>query len=119
MTRAENTARLSASDIQSAGSQLPYEPPLASKKCSFLALLLASLDQAQHLGDPRAACLRALGTLDPAHVPIAVKGRQRFEERPGLCVALQGGQNVRRKRIGLRSLRREHDLDLRAGLDTN
>lgn len=109
----------------------PLSPPArkrplpARRRCSaatseeidiwpVLALLLARFEQAEQLGDAGLARLGSPGTLDPADIAVAIKGRQRLEKGPGLRLALEGGNNIGCERVGLRPFRAQLDLHLRA-----
>jgi hypothetical protein len=59
-------------------------------------------------------CLWSFGTLNPAHIPVAVEGRKGFKERLRFRLGREGRDNIRGKRVGLRPLWHQLDLDLRA-----
>jgi hypothetical protein len=99
-------------------AKLLHQPPRYRRRAGpASALLLAGTKQADHLGDTCLARLRALSTLDPAQVAAAIEGRERLEEGACLGRGIQRRGDIRRKRVRLRPLRGELDLDLRAGLE--
>jgi len=84
-----------------------------SALCPDSALLLAALSK---LTSSTMRALRILGVShrDPAEIALAVEGRQRLEEGPGIRLTIESGKQIWRKRIGLRPFWRQLDLDLRA-----
>src|SRR6266542_3337989 len=88
--------------------------PIPIRTAAGSSLLLPRLQQADHLGDPCPACLRAPGALDPPDEVVPVKRRHRFEEEPGIRFSTEGGANIRGNSIRLMPVRSQNNLDVAA-----